>query len=155
MVGVQTVVEALQLINRKEFDVLLADLNIGEPGDGFTVVSAMRRVQPHASTFILTGYPDIETAIMAIRSQVDDYFTKPLDIQRLLDAISSKGRGERSASKFRAPTKVVDLIHQKNRTICDRWLHEVMRDPDLTSIPMSSSSASIICHGCRRNWVYK
>src|SRR5712672_4331242 len=59
---------ALSFIQSKAFDVLLSDLNIGEPGDGFTIVSAMRRVQPDACTFILTGYPDLETAIQGIRN---------------------------------------------------------------------------------------
>src|SRR5262245_8939226 len=68
-----TVPEALTQINHETFDVLISDLNIGQPGDGFTVVSAMRRVQPVAATFILTGYPDFDTALQAIRSQVDDY----------------------------------------------------------------------------------
>src|SRR6476646_9852591 len=49
-----TVHEALEQINHATFEVLLSDLNIGQPGDGFTVVSAMRRVQPEAATFILT-----------------------------------------------------------------------------------------------------
>ncbi|HEY2116704.1 MAG TPA: response regulator, partial [Candidatus Angelobacter sp.] len=75
-----TVAEALALINQDQFDVLLADLNIGERGDGFTLISAMRRVQPGAVTLILTGYPDFETALQAIRSQVDDYLTKPADV---------------------------------------------------------------------------
>src|SRR5271170_7203412 len=78
LTAVGSVSEALEQISTQKFDVLLADLNIGEPGDGFTVVSAMRRVQPDACTFILTGYPDLETAIQGIRSQVDDYFSKPL-----------------------------------------------------------------------------
>src|SRR5499425_3030213 len=72
-----TVPEALGLIANRRFDVLISDLNIGQPGDGFTVVSAMRRVQPQAATFILTGYPDFDTALQAIRSQVDDYLLKP------------------------------------------------------------------------------
>jgi CheY-like chemotaxis protein len=49
-----TVPEALNLIAGQKFEVLISDLNIGEPGDGFTVVSAMRRTQPEAATFILT-----------------------------------------------------------------------------------------------------
>src|SRR5262252_3198584 len=37
-----TVAEALKFITQQDFDVLIADLNVGSPGDGFTVVSAMR-----------------------------------------------------------------------------------------------------------------
>src|SRR5579864_666667 len=66
-----SVAEALQAIQSDQFDILLADLNIGQPGDGFTVVGAMRRIQPAAATFILTGYPDFESALLAIRNQVD------------------------------------------------------------------------------------
>src|SRR5439155_19692937 len=57
-----TVPEALDHIIKPTFDVLLADLNIGQPGDGFTNVSAMRRTQPEALNMILTGYLDFDTA---------------------------------------------------------------------------------------------
>ena len=85
-----TVKEALDEIAKQEFDVLLSDLNIGQPGDGFTVVSAMRRSQPKALTLIITGYPDFETALRAIRSQVDDYVTKPADLSELMATIKEK-----------------------------------------------------------------
>ena len=85
-----TVAEAIAIINRQTFDILLSDLNIGEPGDGFTVVSAMRRIQPKARTFILTGYPDFSSALEAIRRQVDDYLTKPADIPTLVRTLKSK-----------------------------------------------------------------
>jgi two-component system response regulator PilR (NtrC family) len=73
-----TVTEALAAIQSRKFDVLISDLNIGSAGDGFTVVSAMRRTQPECITLILTGYPGFETALQAIRSQVDDYLVKAL-----------------------------------------------------------------------------
>ena len=72
-----TVPEALDAIRSKTFDVLLSDLNIGEPGDGFTVVSAMRRTQPNCRTIILTGFPDFDKALRSIREQADDYVVKP------------------------------------------------------------------------------
>jgi len=56
--AVGTVSHALAEITSAQFDVLISDLNIGQPGDGFTVVSAMRRTQPKCVTIILTGYPD-------------------------------------------------------------------------------------------------
>ena len=122
LTAVSSVPEALELISAQKFDVLLSDLNIGEPGDGFTVVSAMRRVQPDACTFILTGYPDLETAIQAIRGQVDDYFSKPLHIEQLLGAISSVRSGRRPPGKLLPPRKVSKMLHDFKPVICERWL---------------------------------
>jgi len=52
-----SVPDALEKINHQAFDVLLSDLNIGQPGDGFTVVSAMRRVQPRPARLSSPGIP--------------------------------------------------------------------------------------------------
>ena len=82
----------MQKITTETFDVLLSDLNIGNPGDGLTVVSAMRRTQPEAVTMILTGYPAFETALEAIRQQVDDYIVKPADVPALVRAIEANWR---------------------------------------------------------------
>ena len=77
-----TVSEALALISAEKYDVLLSDLNIGQASDGFTVVSAMRRTQPEAVTMILTGYPAFESALRALREQVDEFLTKPANRQK-------------------------------------------------------------------------
>jgi PAS domain S-box-containing protein len=140
--AVGSVPEALKLISAQQFDGLLADLNIGEPGDGFTVVSAMRRVQPDAYTFILTGYPDLETAIQAVRSQVDDYFSKPLRVEQLVESISSLRRGKRPAGRAVLPRKVAQILRDLAPTICEVWLDEVLKDPELAAIPLTPAERS-------------
>jgi DNA-binding NtrC family response regulator len=85
-----TVTEALGLISQHKFDVLISDLNIGHPGDGFTVVSAMRTHQPDAVRFILTAYPAFESALEAIREEVHDYLIKPTETEVLVEKIRSK-----------------------------------------------------------------
>ena len=88
--AVGTVNHALAEITSAQFDVLISDLNIGQPGDGFTVVSAMRRTQPNCVTLILTGYPGFETALEAIQNQVDGYLIKPAQIPALVNLIGAK-----------------------------------------------------------------
>lgn len=88
-----SVAEALSKITSSRFDVLVSDLNIGEPGDGFRVINAMRDRQPRCVTVILTGYPDFETAIEGIRKQVDEYLVKPADINALLETLHRKLEG--------------------------------------------------------------
>jgi ActR/RegA family two-component response regulator len=85
-----SVSEAIQKIQNHDFDVLLSDLNIAKPGDGFNVVSAIRRVNPHAVTVILTGYPAFETAVDGIQHQIDDYLVKPADIDLLVETMERK-----------------------------------------------------------------
>jgi DNA-binding NtrC family response regulator len=85
-----SVADALTQINSSRFDVLLSDLNIGDEGDGFQVVSAMRHIQPHCVTVILTGFPAFETALQAIRHQVDDYLVKPTDVEVLVNTLREK-----------------------------------------------------------------
>lgn len=131
--------EALEKINHEPFDVLLSDLNIGQPGDGFTVVSAMRRVQPDACTFILTGYPDFETALEAIRNQVDDYLLKPTDVPTLIDAIERKMH-ERRPQPPAAPVKrVSELLRENEQQIVQEWLKEVRSHPELVATRLSDN----------------
>lgn len=85
-----TVSEALVEIKSQPFDALVSDLNIGQEGDGFLVLSAMRRIQPQCVKIILTGYPAFETAVEAIRNQVDDYLVKPADIESLIALLRKK-----------------------------------------------------------------
>lgn len=105
-----SVSEALSHIQKDKFEVLLSDLNIGEAGDGFTVVSAMRRTQPEAVTIILTGYPAFETALQAIRKQVDDYVVKPSNPEQLIETIQSHldHRGTHHAPPLRRVSYVLE-----------------------------------------------
>jgi CheY-like chemotaxis protein len=48
VVAVGGVTEALKCIATENFDVLITDLHMPNPGDGFTVISAMRHSQPTA-----------------------------------------------------------------------------------------------------------
>jgi PAS domain S-box-containing protein len=139
---ISSVPEALKLISTRKFDVLLSDLNIGEPGDGFTVVSAMRRVQPDACTFILTGYPDLETAIQGIRNQVDDYFSKPLQIESLVAAIAELRNNRRPVNHVLPTRKIAQVLRELSSAICDRWLNQVLADPELAAIPLTVAERS-------------
>jgi len=133
-----TVREALGLITNRDFDVLISDLNIGSPGDGFTVVSAMRRTQPDAVTFILTGYPAFETALEAIRQQVDDYLVKPADVEQLVKSIKAKlGRAKSSPCRGMTPKRLPHLVQENKAHIVEEWLKRVNRDSEMAAIRLT------------------
>lgn len=128
--------EALSLITAERFDVLISDLNIGEPGDGFTVVSAMRRVQPQSVTLILTGYPAFESALRAIREQVDDFLTKPAPVEELVSSI--KNKLEKPVSRLAVLTRrVPQIIMEHKSEIIQKWYEQVERIPEIKVVSLS------------------
>jgi len=136
---VATVPEALSLITQEEFDILIADLNVGQAGDGFTIVSAMRRTQPGAVTFILTGYPAFETALEAIRLQVDDYITKPADPDTLVGKIRAK-LAEPKREHYVNSKRLSQVVKENIPEITESWLEAVRADPMLGTIPISDDA---------------
>ena len=93
-----SVAEALSEIRTHKFDVLLSDLNIGEDGNGFTVIRAMRKAHPNCVAILLTGYPAFDTAVQAIEDEVDGYLVKPADINSLVSTIERKLRTRQDRS---------------------------------------------------------
>jgi DNA-binding NtrC family response regulator len=85
-----TVSEALREISGSQFDILISDLNLEQSGDGLRVVGAMREKQPKCITVILTGFPGFESAVEALRSHVDDYVVKPVDVEMLVGFLRKK-----------------------------------------------------------------
>ena len=85
-----SVQSALKEISSHKFDVLLSDLNIGEPRDGFSVVKAARAANPRCVAILLTGYPDLDSEMESIKKELDGYMVKPADIENLLKTIEQK-----------------------------------------------------------------
>jgi|SRR5580704_9920992 ActR/RegA family two-component response regulator len=88
--SVATVRDALTQVNSMHYDVLLCDLNIEKAGDGFVVIGAMRYAQPDCLGLVLTAYPSFENAMEALQHQVDEFFTKPTDVDALVKKIKAK-----------------------------------------------------------------
>jgi DNA-binding NtrC family response regulator len=85
-----TVAQALAQIQTTEFDLLLCDLNIEREGDGYEVVRAIQKVNPSCVTIILTGNPDVESAIEGIRLSINDYIIKPMNADALVALLANK-----------------------------------------------------------------
>jgi ActR/RegA family two-component response regulator len=137
VVTAATVSEALREIGQRNFNVLIADLNVGEQGDGFTVVSAMRRTQPDCVTYILTGYPAFESALEAIRRQVDDYLVKPADLQQLLASIAERLKEPRAARPRLLLRPLATLLREKVDEIVSRTTALMREDPLLRELGLA------------------
>jgi CheY-like chemotaxis protein len=136
VVAVSNVRDALSRIAAEDFDALLSDLHMPRAGDGFTVVSAMRHTHPEAVTLVLSGYPQLDEALSAIRLQADEILVKPIEISALREHIRRKLA---NPVRFRPlPTQSVASIleHNLDATIRD-WMALVEHDEELTCIPLN------------------
>ena len=69
--------EALDLLRDTSFDVAVVDLNLGGQVDGLRVLEAIRWRWPGTAVVILTAHGSLESALAAIREEVDGYLLKP------------------------------------------------------------------------------
>ena len=134
-----TVSEALGLVAQQRFDVLISDLNIGHPGDGFAVISAMRSTQPDAVRFVLTGYPAFESALEAIHEEVHDYLIKPTETEMLVEKIRSK-LAKRGPAEGILRKRLTHVIRDNRESIIEHWLQAAKRDPEIAAISITDSA---------------
>jgi DNA-binding NtrC family response regulator len=84
------------------------------------VVSAMRHSQPNALTMLVSGYPDVQSAMAAILLEADEIVVKPFEIGRLTELVNQKILN-------RKPTKRLDkervgvILQRSASSIVENW----------------------------------
>ena len=131
-----SVAEALHLIDTVTFDVLLSDLHMPGAGDGLTVVSAMRHVNPEAVTLVFTGYPALKEAMEAILLQADEILVKPMNVDAMVALIREKLK-TRGTKRMANIERVANILERDSELTIANWLARVRREPELTAIPLN------------------
>ncbi len=88
--------EALRLVRKKEFDVMILDLKMEEM-NGLEVLKTVRIVAPEMAVIMLTGHGSEQAAREGVTLGATDYLLKPCDLGELLakivKAASKRGQG--------------------------------------------------------------
>jgi CheY-like chemotaxis protein len=80
--------EALELLRKERFDVVLADRNL--PGmSGLRVIEQAQRLLPHCASVLYTAYPSYESVKEAFELGVDAYLVRPSeDLRQLAEKVA-------------------------------------------------------------------
>jgi DNA-binding response OmpR family regulator len=133
-----SVTEALRRITTESFDVLITDLHMPDPGDGFTVVTAMRHSQPDALTLLVSGYPDVQCAMAAILLEADEIIVKPFDVGRLGELVRDKMLARRPAARL-GKDRVSVILRRCLNSIVEGWLVRAKQSSELSGLSLSDT----------------
>lgn len=74
--------EALELIEKQDFDILVIDVRL--PGKtGLQVLREVKESKPYVKSIVITAYPSAESAVEAMKLGAADYLIKPVEPDNL------------------------------------------------------------------------
>ncbi|MHC8288854.1 sigma-54-dependent transcriptional regulator [Pseudomonas sp. XS1P51] len=80
--------EAQALLTRETFDLCLTDMRLPD-GTGLELVQHIQQRYPQVPVAMITAYGSLETAINALKAGAFDFLTKPVDLTRLRELVTS------------------------------------------------------------------
>ncbi len=147
--------QALALISSQTFDALISDLHMPQPGDGLTVVSAMRHANPKAITLICSAFPEMQQATTAILHQADEILVKPLRPDHLVQIILERLKlGVNTAAPLPVES-VADILERSAQSTIEEWLYSVRDQPEIIFVPLDDDARCAHLPQLFRELVYR
>jgi len=87
-VGVLSGEKALELLGKREFDVIILDIKMPGGMDGIETLKEIKKVQPLAEVILLTGHASVESSIEGMRLGAFDYVLKPIKLEELFPKVA-------------------------------------------------------------------
>ena len=101
--------EAIRILEKQRFDLLLSDMKLGDT-TGLEVFKAAKKKDPNALMIMISAFASAETAVEAMNLGAYDYVPKPFDNEELRQAVAKALKHKTLASE----KKAIDDDLQKN-----------------------------------------
>ncbi|MDO8541709.1 MAG: hybrid sensor histidine kinase/response regulator [Opitutaceae bacterium] len=86
--------EALAKLQSKAYAAVVLDIRMPEM-DGIRTLEELRKIDPHVSVIMLTGYGTLLTAQQAMLAGANQYLRKPPDIAELIESVRKQAQATR------------------------------------------------------------
>jgi DNA-binding NtrC family response regulator len=123
--GVRSGEEAVEVMKKKLFDVVILDIKMPGGMDGIETLREIKKLQPLAEVILLTGHASVETSIEGMKQGAFDYLLKPIKLEELItkmaqafekkDAHDQKIRSARIKELLRFPGRVLEQEKEKDK----------------------------------------
>jgi len=130
VVATPSVKQAIVLLTTAEFGALVCDLHLPAPGDGFTLINAMRQFHPDAVTMIMSSFPALKESMSALLPQADEILVTPIPSEDVVTLLKNRLRHphRKQATAFEPVAAVLQRC--SSRTIAE-WLTRVNGNSNL------------------------
>jgi phosphoserine phosphatase RsbU/P len=109
--------DVLEALGRRQFDVLLMDLNYARDTtsgrEGLDLLSEVRAIDSHLPIIVMTGWGTMDIAIEALRHGVRDFVQKPWDNDKVLAAVRTMA-DHRKAERHAATRSARELAEARD-----------------------------------------
>jgi len=78
---------ALKIINDVSIDILVTDIKMPEM-DGVQFINEAKKIAPEILVIVITGFPEIDSAINLLKINVYDYIVKPMDPDDVMASVN-------------------------------------------------------------------
>jgi len=100
-----SVKEAVNILKDTHIDLLITDLKMPKI-DGFELIKFVSEHYPKLPKLVVTGFPSVQDSLVAIKSGVVDYLTKPFTKNELKSAIDASFKNSVSKNKVDEKSKL-------------------------------------------------
>jgi len=99
-----SVKEAVEILRNTQIDLLITDLKMPEI-DGFELIQFVSENYPEIPKLVVTGFPSVQDSLVAIKSGVADYLTKPFTKDELMAAVEKSINSKKEITTTLSPLK--------------------------------------------------
>jgi DNA-binding NtrC family response regulator len=107
--------EAIQKTQENAYNVALLDIRLPDM-EGVELLKLLKDSVPRTRKIMVTGYPSMQNAIAALNKNADAYLLKPVDVEKLLQAVKQQLEAQEAERKF-SEEKVAEFIESRVKEI--------------------------------------
>lgn len=106
--------DAWEKINKNDVDLVITDLKMPKM-DGYELLKKISSSYPRLPVIVLTGHGTIETAVETMRDGAVDFFTKPVDLDKLLLVVKKTILNSELKEQNRKLTEEIDKLKKRQQ----------------------------------------
>jgi DNA-binding NtrC family response regulator len=115
--GVRSGEEAIEMMKKKLFDVVILDIKMPGGMDGIETLREIKKIQPLAEVILLTGHASVETSIEGMKLGAFDYLIKPIKLEDLLTKMAAAFEKKNAHDQKIRAARIKELVRFPGRVL--------------------------------------